>query len=257
MFNKKPPQANLLNIINLYGQGKLHQALTEIDQMLEQFPNSAMLYNFLGATNASLNQFFDAIENYKHAIKIKPDYAEAFNNMGIALERQGKMEEAIESYNKALSLIPDYAEAYYNMGNTLEGQGKPKEAIESYKKALSINPDNAEACNNMGNVLEDQGKMEEAIVSYKKALSINPNDAKAFWNLSGTAENISEAKNWIQQCLSADQNHLKAKLTLSAFKYYEGDKSDFNDLMQSSLKNHSYMRSFAWAFSLPKLPESL
>ena len=41
--------------------------------------------------------------------------------MGITLKDQGKLEEAIEAYKEALSIKPDYADAYYNMGNALNG----------------------------------------------------------------------------------------------------------------------------------------
>jgi hypothetical protein len=140
--------------------------------------------------------------------------------MGIALQEQGTLEKAIEAYNKALSVKPDYAEAYYNMGIALQEQGKFEETLEIYKKALSIKPDYSDT----------------------------------YWNLSGTATDISEAKTWIKKCLKVDSNHSKAKLTLSALKFYEGNKSEFNELIKSPLKDHAYMRSFAWAFSLSKLP---
>ena len=58
--------------------------------------------------------------------------------------------------------------------------------------------------------------LEKGIETFNKALAIKPNYADAAWNLSGTAENINESKNWLGQCLKADPNHLKAKLTLSA-----------------------------------------
>jgi hypothetical protein len=107
----------------------------------------------------------------------------------------------------------------------------------------------------MGNTLQEQGKLEEAIEAFKKALATKPDYADAAWNLSGTAENISESKNWLEQCLKADPNHLKAKLTLSALQFYEGDGSELNALMHSSLKDHPHMRTFSWAFDLPELPE--
>ena len=65
--------------------------------------------------------------------------------MGIALQEQNKLEEAIEAYKKALAIKPDYAEAYYNMGNALKEQGKLEEAIEAYNKALAIKPDHEAA----------------------------------------------------------------------------------------------------------------
>ena len=105
----------------------------------------------------------------------------------------------------------------------------------------------------MGNVFQKQGKLEEAQETYKKALSIQPDYPDSYWHLSGTAENIREAKNWVKKCLEAAPNHLKAKLTLGALKFYESNKSEFNELINSRFKDHAYMRSFAWAFNLPIL----
>ena len=56
-----------------------------------------------------------AIESYKNAIKIKPDYAEAFNNMGVALKERNDPSAALESFKQALKIKPDYAEAEQNI----------------------------------------------------------------------------------------------------------------------------------------------
>ena len=63
----------------------------------------------------------------------KKDYAEVYYNIiGALIKEQGKLEDAINAYKKAISLKPDYADANNNMGNTLQDQGKPDEAIEAY-----------------------------------------------------------------------------------------------------------------------------
>jgi protein O-GlcNAc transferase len=72
-----PPSAQLRSIISLYTQGQLQQALSECIRILERFPDSVVLYNISGACNAGLMQYDAAIENYRHATKIKPDYAKA------------------------------------------------------------------------------------------------------------------------------------------------------------------------------------
>ena len=41
---------------------------------------------------------------------------------------------------------------------------------------------------------------------------------------------------------------------LSAIYYYEGDKSKYEKLKNSPLKDNSIVRSMTWAFSLPELP---
>ena len=144
-----PPQDQLQALINLYSQGQLQEALQEAGTLVQQFPQSAILFNILGAVLNGLGQLDAATEAYNKALAIKPDNAEAYNNMGVTLQRQSKLEEAIEAYNKALAIKPDNSEAYNNMGNALIAQGKLEEAIEAYNKALAIKPDNAEAHRNL------------------------------------------------------------------------------------------------------------
>ena len=95
----------------------------------------------MGASHKGLGNLEEAIEVYKKAIFLNPDYADTYNNMGITLKEQGKLDEALTALNKALSIDPDNAEAYYNIGNALKEQGYLEEAIEAYTKALSVNPD--------------------------------------------------------------------------------------------------------------------
>ena len=52
-------------------------------------------------------EFEAAIENYKQALSIRPDYVEAHNNIGEALEQQGKLAAAIECYGRSLRINPD------------------------------------------------------------------------------------------------------------------------------------------------------
>ena len=111
MKSQDPSSEQLQSIFNLYTHGKLQQALSESSQMLERFPNSVVLYNIAGASNAGLMLFDAAIDSYKQALKIKPDYADTYYNMGIALKDKGDLEAAIESYKQALKINPDYAEA--------------------------------------------------------------------------------------------------------------------------------------------------
>ena len=97
MKSQEPSSEQLQSIFNLYTHGKLQQALSESSQMLERFPNSVVLYNIAGASNAGLMLFDAAIDSYKQALKIKPDYADAYYNMGNALKDKGDLEAAIVS----------------------------------------------------------------------------------------------------------------------------------------------------------------
>ena len=145
--------------------------------------------------------------------------------MGNALKDQGKLDDAIEAYKQALAIKPDYAEAHYNMGIALEEHGKLEEAIQAYNKALSIKPDYAEAYNNMGITLKEQGKLDEAIQAYNKALSIKPDYARVHRNLSSIKKYTSNDTHFLQlqkyynkEGLSEDA---KCDLSFALAKMYE------------------------------------
>jgi len=90
--------------------------------------------------------------------------------MGIALRDMGNNEAAIDSYKKALKIKPDFAEAYNNMGIALNDKGDSEAAIETYKQAINIKPDYAAAWNNLIFPLQ---VMKQQVPSVKDLLSMN------------------------------------------------------------------------------------
>ena len=52
--------------------------------------------------------------------------------MGVALKEKKNLEEAIEAFKKALAIKPDYAPAYHNMGSVLNDQGKNRGSFSSF-----------------------------------------------------------------------------------------------------------------------------
>lgn len=240
---------------SLQEQGKWEDALYAFQRTVLLKPDYAEAYYNMGNTLKEQGKLDEAVIAYEKAQTLKPKFFNAFYNAGITLFQQGKLKEATEAFKHTIYLKPKYAEAFVNLGNVLMTQGKLKEAEATFKKAITLKPHYAEAHYNLGNALQEQEKLKAAAKAYNKAIALRPNYADAAWNLSGTANNVSEANKLINQCLLADKNHLKAKLTLSALNYYEGNRAEYDNVMHSSLKGHPYMRSFAWVFSLPKLPE--
>jgi tetratricopeptide (TPR) repeat protein len=60
---------------------------------------------------AQLGRMPEAMAQWKHALRINPDYAEAHFGLGIALEQTGKREEAIAHYEQAVRIKPDFTAA--------------------------------------------------------------------------------------------------------------------------------------------------
>ena len=106
--NSEPPQEQVDELISLYNQGQYEEALEKAKPLISLFPKAINVHNIHCATNAALQRYDAAIDSYKQAIKIKPDYAEAYSNMGNALKEKGELDAAIDSYKKALKIKPDY-----------------------------------------------------------------------------------------------------------------------------------------------------
>ena len=248
MKSQDPPSEQLQSIVNLFTQRRLKQALSESSQMLEKFPNSVILFNIVGASNAGLREFDAAIESYKKALEIKPDYAEVYYNMGIALKDKGDPEAAIDSYKQALKIKPDYAEAYNNMGIALTDKDDPVAAIDSYKQALKIKPDYADAYINTCEAYEKSNKLaelSEVISRAKTALKEFPDDLLLYEALYYFRSNNYEHSEKLISLVNIDQLdlmrrpkflQLKAKLN----HYQKNYKSAFNSFAEM---NHAVINS--------------
>ena len=229
-----PSLEQLQPIISLYTQGQLQNALYESTQMLERFPNSVVLHNIAGASNAGLMQFDAAIACYTQALKIKPDYADTYNNMGAVLQDMGDLEAAIDNYKQALKIKPDCADAYNNIGNALKDKGDSEAAIDSYKKALKIKSDYAEAFNNMGVALKGKGDLDAAIDSYKQALKIKPDYAGAYYNMGIALNDKGDSEAAIEsykEALKIKPDHADAYINMGNALKNKGD-------LDAALKNH-------------------
>jgi len=192
-----------------------------------------------------------AIESYKKALKIQPDFAEVYNNMGTALKDKGDPDAAIESYKKALKIQPDYAEAYNNMGSALKDKGDPDAAIESYKKALKIQPDYAEIHHNMGVSLQVKGEVGAAVSSHKQALKIKPDLVEAANYLAKLpSEYIGrEELNLLQENfnnqVSNKENHVTLKFLAANILRHKGDvKGAFNKFSDANRAKAESIRKF-------------
>ena len=180
---QSPPQEAIDELVNLFNQGQILAVIGQAEVLTEQYPDSAVVWNILGASRAQIGNLDEAIEAYKKTISLKPDYADAYSNMGVALRNQGKFDEAIEVYKKSILLKPNDADTYYNMGIALKDQDKLDEAVEAYKKSISLKPHNAKAYNNLGTTFKEQGKLDEAVEAYKKVVWLKPKNATTYNNI--------------------------------------------------------------------------
>jgi len=182
------------------------------------YPQNAIAQYNLGVYLVKAGQRAAAIEHYREAVRLKPDYIEAHTNLGIALSAIGHVPEAMAEYEAALELNPDYPKAHYNLGLALFREGRLPDAIAEYEEALRLKPDYPQADLNAGDALADAGRVPEAIAHYEKAMRLDPDDADVHNNLGIVlvrAGRVPEAIAQFERALQLQPNHKAARRNLA------------------------------------------
>ena len=117
------------------------------------------------------------------------DDARALYERGLEAYKHDRDEEAVEHFKRAVELSPDFAEAHYRLGlayNALkqseEAEKAFADAVKAYERIVKQEPKNSDAYYFLGLCLEKLGKYDEAVKALKEAVKTSPveNDDKYF-----------------------------------------------------------------------------
>ena len=168
----------------LQQQGRTEAAIEKFREALVINPNYVGALSNLGLLLNKTGQYTEAVGVLERAIQIAPDYASPRFNLGNSWLLLGRFEEAIAHFDEAIRLRPEHAEARANMGVALKALGRVDDAVAHYQEAIRINPDYATAHNNLGDALKALGRVDDAVARYQEAVRINRDFAKAHHNLA-------------------------------------------------------------------------
>jgi tetratricopeptide (TPR) repeat protein len=182
---RRPMSENAVWFFNqgvvLENQGQTEAAIEKFRQALEVSPNYRGPLQNLGGLLNKTGRAAEALAVCERLETIDPANAVAHNNLGNALKRLGRLEEAIAHYEEALRLDPNFAEARSNLGAALHGLGRFEEAIAHYEEAQRLKPNLAMTQINWGGALRELGRFEQAAAHFEEALQFEPDNYRA-WN---------------------------------------------------------------------------
>ena len=138
--HQEPPQEKIHSVIFLFNNNQIQEALNDIKTLINDYPNSAILYNIRASCCKAIGQLDTAVKDYEKALALKPDYAEALYNLGITLRELDQIDAAIKSYKQALTIKPDYSGAHNNLGNIFLELGQLDDAVDHFEWAVAYQP---------------------------------------------------------------------------------------------------------------------
>lgn len=131
-----------------------------------------------------------AIELFKNALKVDPNYALAYAGLAGAFGRKKYydpsskwIDSALTLSSKAILINPNLAEGYKSLGDVYTSKGNNPEALAQYIKAVELNPNYAAAIANIGYIYYQYGSYDEALKWTKKAVITEPGFARYSSNM--------------------------------------------------------------------------
>ncbi|MEW6086849.1 MAG: tetratricopeptide repeat protein [bacterium] len=148
--------------------------------------------------------------------------AEVYFYQGIEYFNAGNFEKAIEAFKSAIEVSPEYHQAYYNIGVVYyHYTGDIKRAEDFWKKTLEFDPKNPKVFLNLGIIAYKRGKIEEAVSYWEKIASDNIPLAQAYCNLSVMYHERGDTKKsieYLEKALNFNPDYKVAKENLEQLK---------------------------------------
>ena len=177
-----------------------------------------------------------AVEAFRTAIHLDPDYAAAHAGLAVAhcAEAELRLSSPEVAYAsargaalRALAMEPANADAQVALATVLFlSDWNWHGARRSLERALELSPDHLDALLLYGRLLEALGYLDEGLAAKQKALEHNPASpgvvlqiALSYWNQRRYDEMIA----WAQRSLALDPGHLLAREYLAAAYLKKGD----------------------------------
>jgi tetratricopeptide (TPR) repeat protein len=172
----------------LFETGDAPQALEALTNALDQNPTNASWHFDKALTLDAIENFEEAVKEYRTALDCSPDDVEIMNCLAVNYTRLRLYDLAMETFERIHQLDPDFEPAYCNSIITAAEMGQHEHAEQLFYLAQQINPDCPMCFYNIGNSLFVRGEYKRAIWCWQRTAGIDPNHpeinyriAQGFW----------------------------------------------------------------------------
>lgn len=165
-------------------QPRVMRLLLDARQAVLAGRESANAWSRLAAVCDAHELFDIAATCYGNAYRLGRRDLVLVYNYGIVLYSLGHNEEALEQFRAAAQLEPDFPPIYVRIGQVLAAEGKLGEAREAHRKALQLDPNLVYAHHVLGNVLVSLGAGAEAVRHLEWTMQEAPRDGQVLASLA-------------------------------------------------------------------------
>jgi tetratricopeptide (TPR) repeat protein len=149
-----------------------------LEQLVAAYPNDERAHYTLGNYYFGQQESAPALEEFKKATQLAPDYSPPYNILGYAYRQQADYADAEQAFKKYIELIPNDPNPYDSYAELLLKMGRFDDSIAQYHKALAIDPHFAASHFGISADLMYQGKTGGAAAELQKMADQARNDGE-------------------------------------------------------------------------------
>jgi tetratricopeptide (TPR) repeat protein len=167
-----------------------------------------------------------AIQAYKDALAVDPNYADALGDYGSALALQQNWQDAAQMFERAIQARSDDSLVHTNYARVLIALGKSEQARRELDEAFRIDPKNRVALVALANMEMKDARYDKAIGYLERAIALYPSSANLHDRLAyvlGRSGELSAAVKHSQEAVTLDPKLISARLNLGANLALSGD----------------------------------
>jgi tetratricopeptide (TPR) repeat protein len=172
--------AYILKGVYFVDHNQFSQAEENYRNAIKLNPHNAMAHVDLGVVLMQLKKADEALIEFRTALKLDRNLAAAHIGLGLYLLEQGDLDAGMVELRRARVLEPKDAVVHAMLGAGLYQQNKLDEAIAAYRRSIEIDPRSKETHSNLGLALLRQDKPDDAVAEFRRAIEIDPKDALAY-----------------------------------------------------------------------------
>lgn len=170
------------------------------NEAIKYNPHDPVSYFKRGNTYKAMKDYNHAVEDYKKALELDPNYEEVIKTLqemlaahnhaeiNAAFERGQKFyknkdfDNAIKEFERIIELDPNNVAAYNNRAYVYASKNDYTHAVDDYSRVIELDPKNAVAYNDRGYVNYMMHNYDLAIADYDKALQLDQNYVLTYCN---------------------------------------------------------------------------
>ena len=228
ILNIEPKNFDALNVIGVInGNENNHLAALNFFKKAQKIRPDYNLINYnLAKSYSEIGKDIEAIKYYEIAIKLDKNHLGSLLNFGKSLHQLKRYDEALGHYDQAIKLKPDFVDAYNNKGVTLNNLKRYDEALGHYDQAIKLKPDFVDAYYNKGVTFDELKRYDEALGHYDQAIKLKPDYYRAYSNKGVTFDELKrydEALGHYDQAIKLKPDFVDAYYNKALTKLRLGD----------------------------------